>query len=226
VSASGRITVLVVDDQPVVRSGFRTILDAYDDIEVVAEAADGEDGVRQAQLHRPDVVMMDIRMPRLDGIAATRQLAGPDVAHPARVLILTTFDLDDYVYDALRAGASGFLLKDVSRDELAHAIRVVHAGDALIAPGITRRLIGEFARRPSMTAPAQERLATLTPREHEVLLGLARGSSNAEMATAMFVGEATIKTHVAHVLMKLDLRDRVQAVIFAYENGLVAPGAS
>lgn len=220
------ITVLVVDDQPVVRSGFRAILETYDDIHVIAEASDGIDAVSEARRLRPDVVMMDIRMPRLDGIAATRVLAGPDVTDPARVLVLTTFDLDEYVYEALRAGASGFLLKDVTRDELAHAIRVVHAGDALLAPGVTRRLIGEFARRPSLSEPARDRLATLTAREHEVLLMLARGCSNAEIATAMFVGEATVKTHVAHVLMKLDLRDRVQAVIYAYESGLVTPGAT
>jgi DNA-binding NarL/FixJ family response regulator len=218
------ISVLIVDDQPVVRAGFRTILDACDDIAVVGEAADGEEGTHLARSLRPDVVLMDIRMPRCDGITATRMIAGPDVAHPCRVLILTTFDLDEYVYESLRAGASGFLLKDASRDELSHAVRVLARGDALLAPGVTRRLVSEFVRRPRPDDGLRARLESLTPREHEVLLEIARGSSNAEIARDMYVGESTVKTHVAHVLMKLGLRDRVQAVILAYEHGLVTPG--
>jgi DNA-binding NarL/FixJ family response regulator len=218
------LTVLIVDDQPVVRTGFHTILDAYDDIQVVGEAADGEEGARLARTLRPDVVLMDIRMPRCDGITATRMIAGPDVPHPRKVLILTTFDLDEYVYESLRAGASGFLLKDATRDELSHAVRVVARGDALLAPGVTKRLVTEFVRRPRPDALLQRRLDSLTPREHEVLLQIARGSSNAEIARDMYVGESTVKTHVAHVLMKLGLRDRVQAVVLAYEQGLVTRG--
>ena len=218
------IRVLVVDDQPVVRAGFQTILDAQDDIEVVGEAADGIEAVEQAHRMRPDVVLMDVRMPNLDGIEATRRLAGPDVPEPVKVLILTTFDVDDYVYEALRAGASGFLLKDVSRHDLVAAVRVVAAGDALLAPPVTRRLIEEFARRPARDRPAPAELESLTAREREVLEHVARGRSNAEIAAALYVGEATVKSHVAHVLMKLALRDRVQAAIFAYEIGLVRPG--
>ncbi|MFN8036661.1 MAG: response regulator transcription factor [Acidimicrobiia bacterium] len=216
-------TVLVVDDQPIVRSGLATILDAYDDLEVIGEAADGAEAVRLARSLCPDVVVMDIRMPRLDGIAATRQLAGPDIAHPSRVLILTTFDLDEYVYEALRAGASGFLLKDVTRDELAYSVRVVAGGEALLAPRVTKRLITEFLQRPQPSARRAD-LDALTPREHEVLLHIARGKSNSEIATAMYLGESTVKTHVGHVLMKLALRDRVQAVILAYEQGLIQAG--
>lgn len=213
--------ILIVDDQPIVRSGFATILDSHDDLDVVGEAADGEEAVRQARALHPDVILMDIRMPRLDGISATRMLAGPDVAHPKRVLILTTFDLDEYVYEALRAGASGFLLKDTTRDELAHAVRVIASGNALLAPAVTKRLITEFVRRPQPDPTHLKGLDSLTPRELEVLVMLARGKSNAEIATSLYLGESTVKTHVGHVLMKLALRDRVQAVIFAYECGLV-----
>jgi DNA-binding NarL/FixJ family response regulator len=215
------IRVIVVDDQHVVRAGFQTILDTQPDIEVIGEAADGLAAIDIVQRLRPDVVLMDIRMPVLDGIEATRRLAGPDVADPVRVLVLTTFDLDDYVYEALRAGASGFLLKDATRDELLHAVRVVAAGDALLAPSVTRRLIAEFIDRPPVQRPDATRLDVLTQREREVLALIARGMSNAEIAAELIVGEATVKSHVAHVLMKLDLRDRIQAVILAHELGIV-----
>jgi DNA-binding NarL/FixJ family response regulator len=217
------VRVVVVDDQPVVRTGFRTILEASG-IEVVDEAGDGRQAVAVARRCRPDVVLMDIRMPVLDGIEATRQLAGPDVADPVRVLVLTTFDLDEHVYDALRAGASGFLLKDVGREELVAAVRVVAGGDALLAPSVTRRLLEEFARRPPVDRPPPASVEALTPREREVLALVARGRSNAEIAAELYVGEATVKSHVAHLLMKLGLRDRVHAVIHAYEVGLVRPG--
>jgi DNA-binding NarL/FixJ family response regulator len=215
------IRVLVVDDQHVVRAGFQTILDTQPDIEVIGEAANGLDAIEVVQRLRPDVVLMDIRMPVLDGIEATRRLAGPDVADPVRVLVLTTFDLDDYVYEALRAGASGFLLKDATRDELLNAVRVVAAGDALLAPSVTRRLIAEFIERPPARRPDPARLDALTQREREVLVLIARGMSNAEIAAELIVGDATVKSHVAHVLMKLQLRDRIQAVILAYELGIV-----
>jgi DNA-binding NarL/FixJ family response regulator len=218
------ITVLVADDQPVVRAGFETILAAQDDIDVVGEASDGLEAVQHATRLRPDVVLMDVRMPNLDGIEATRRIAGPGVADPLRVLILTTFDLDDYVYEALRAGASGFLLKDVNRHDLVAAVRTVAAGEALLAPTVTRRLIEEFARRPAPDRAPSPALDTLTGREREVLELVARGRSNAEIASELYVGEATVKSHVGHVLMKLGLRDRVQAVIYAYEVGVVVPG--
>ena len=223
-SADGRIGVLVVDDQGLVRAGFRMILEAQPDIEVVGEAADGLDAVAAARRLRPDVVLMDIRMPRLDGLEATRRLAGPGVADPVRVLMLTTFDLDEYVFEALRAGASGFLLKDLPREDLVAAVRVVAAGDALLAPQVTRRLIEEFARRPAPADPAPGALDALTARERETLGLLARGLSNAEMAAALYVSEHTVKTHVGNVLAKLGLRDRIHAVILAYEIGLVQPG--
>ncbi len=218
------IRVVVADDQAVVRAGFHAILDAQPDIEVVGEAATGKEAVAVARSTRPDVVLMDVRMPEMDGLEATRRLAGSGVAAPVAVLILTTFDLDDYVYEALRAGASGFLLKDVSRDELAAAIRVVAAGEALLAPAVTRRLVEEFARRPAADRRLAGALERLTPREREVLELVARGRTNSEVAAELYLGEATVKTHLAHLLTKLDLRDRVQAVIFAYEAGVIRPG--
>jgi DNA-binding NarL/FixJ family response regulator len=219
---AGALRVLVADDQELVRAGFRLILEASGFI-VVGEAPDGAAAVELAALHRPDVVLMDIRMPVLDGIAATRQLTASGAAAP-KVVILTTFDLDDYVYEALRAGASGFLLKDAPRADLIAAVRVAAAGDALLAPSVTRRLIEAFAARPPETLPSPSRLASLTPRERDILLLLARGRTNLEIAANLVVSEATVKTHVAHLLAKLGLRDRVQAVILAYETGAVTPG--
>ncbi|MGH3020272.1 MAG: response regulator [Gaiellaceae bacterium] len=214
------IKVLIADDQALVRTGFRKILESEHDLEVVGEAGDGGEAVEAALLLRPDVVLMDIRMPRLDGLEATRRLAGK-----TRVLVLTTFDVNEYVYEALRAGASGFLLKDAPADQLVTAIRVVAAGDALLAPSITRRLIEEFARRPpSIARPAE--LEALSPRELDVLRLVARGLSNAEIASELYVGDATVKTHVSRILQKLSLRDRVQAVVLAYESGLLQPGES
>jgi DNA-binding NarL/FixJ family response regulator len=218
------IRVLVVDDQELVRSGLRMIVDAQPDLEVVAEAADGREGIEACRC-RPDVVLMDIRMPNLDGVEATRRIAGPDVpvADRARVLILTTFDLDEYVVDALRAGASGFMIKDAPPADLARAIRVVAAGDAMLAPSVTRRLIGTFVGR-GQTLASRAVLDQLTERELEVLKLLARGLSNAQIAEELVLGEATIKTHVARVLDKLELQNRVQAAILAYETGLVELG--
>jgi len=217
---SETIRVLIADDQALMRTGFRMILDAQADIEVVGEAIDGADAIRRFEKLEPDVVVMDVRMPTMDGIEATRRLSA--LERPARVLILTTFDLDEYVYEALRAGASGFLLKDRPPEELVAAVRVIAAGEALLAPTVTRRLIEEFARR----APAAKRteLDQLTEREREVLVLMARGLSNAEIAKALFVAETTVKTHVGRVLHKLGLRDRAQAVVLAYESGLVQPG--
>jgi DNA-binding NarL/FixJ family response regulator len=219
------VRVVVADDQELVRSGFAMIVDAQPDLVVVGEAADGEEAVTVARREHADVVLMDVRMPRVDGIEATRRLAGADVADPVKVVILTTFDLDEYVFEALRAGASGFLLKDVRREDLVHAVRVVAAGEALLAPAVTRRLIEDFARRPAASRPpaAAAELDRLTPREREVLELLGRGRNNAEIGAELYVGEATVKTHVGRVLMKLALRDRVQAVIYAYEAGLVGP---
>jgi DNA-binding NarL/FixJ family response regulator/class 3 adenylate cyclase len=218
------IRVLIVDDQALVRAGFRMILDAEEDIEVAAEAADGRAAIEEARRVRPNVVLMDVRMPEMDGIEATRILLGEDGAE-TKVVMLTTFDMDEYVYEALRAGASGFLLKDVPPEQLVEGIRAVASGDALLAPSITRRVIEEFVSRPPGTprAPPPE-LQELTPRESEVLTFMARGQSNAEIANTLVVSETTVKTHVAHVLTKLGLRDRVQAVVFAYESGLVEPG--
>ncbi|HXS66623.1 MAG TPA: response regulator transcription factor [Streptosporangiaceae bacterium] len=216
------IRVLVVDDQELVRAGFAVILEATDGITVVGEAGDGAAAVAQAAEHKPDVVLMDIRMPGMDGLEAARLITA--TVDPPKIVMLTTFDLDDYVYEALRSGASGFLLKDSPRGDLVAAIRAAAAGDALLAPSVTRRLIEAFARRPARTTPSPSRLAALTARERDVLLLLARGLSNAEIATALFVSEATIKTHVGNLLAKLGLRDRVQAVIMAYETGIVVPG--
>ena len=218
------IRVLVVDDQALVRAGLGVILGAQDDIKVVGEAADGLEAVEAAGRLRPDLVLMDIRMPRLDGLEATRRMLAGGPAGAPRVMILTTFDTDEHVFESLRAGASGFLLKDAPREQLVEAVRTVAAGEALLAPSVTRRLIEEFSRRPVRDGRFAASLASLTAREREVLDALARGLSNAEMAEALFVGEATVKSHVAHVLMKLGLRDRVQAVIFAYEAGIVTPG--
>jgi DNA-binding NarL/FixJ family response regulator len=220
------IRVLIVDDQALVRAGFRMILDTQPDIEVIGEAADGHEAVRLAQHHLPDVVLMDIRMPNLDGIAATRLLAGPGAARQTRVIILTTYDLDQYVFDALGAGASGFLLKDVLPEDVVEAVRVVAAGDALLAPRITGKLIAEFAHRYRPARPDARPLGLLTPRELEVLELVARGRSNAEIAQTLCLSENTVKTHMTHMLDKLTLRDRVQAVIYAYETGLVEPGAA
>ena len=218
------VRIVIVDDQALVRAGFRMILEAEEDIEVVGEAADGREAVAEVQRLRPDIVLMDVRMPEVDGIEATRRLLGSDGVS-AKVVMLTTFDMDEYVYEALRAGASGFLLKDVPPEQLVDGIRAVASGDALLAPSVTRRVIEEFVRRPPesvrTTPPA---LGELTTREVEVLKLMARGLSNAEIAKDLVVSETTVKTHVAHVLMKLGLRDRVQAVVFAYESGLVQPG--
>jgi len=216
------IRVVVVDDQELVRSGFCVILDAADGITVVGEAGNGEAAVSAVADHHPDVVLMDIRMPGMDGLEATRLITRGQSA--PKVVMLTTFDLDDYVYEALRAGASGFLLKDAPRGDLIASVRVAAAGDALLAPSVTRRLIEAFARRPPETSPSPARLRSLTARERDVLLLIARGRSNAEIALALFVSEATVKTHVGNVLAKLGLRDRVQVAILAYETGLVVPG--
>jgi DNA-binding NarL/FixJ family response regulator len=216
------IRVLIADDQVLVRGGFRMILEAQKDIEVVAEAGDGLEAVERARETEPDVVLMDIRMPELDGLEATRRLLADDGR--SRVLILTTFDADEYVYEAMKAGASGFMLKDVKPEQLAEAVRVVAAGEALLAPAITRRLIEQFVHRPPPGSRKPAELADVTERELEVLRLVARGLSNAEIASSLSVSEATVKTHVTHILTKLNLRDRVQAVVLAYESGLVQPG--
>ena len=220
------IKVLLADDQAMVREGFAAVLAAQPDMWVVGGAADGEEAVVAARRYHPDVVLMDIRMPRLDGLAATRQvLAVPPDAHRPRVLMLTTFDLDEYVFDALRAGASGFLLKDAPAAELVAAVRVVAAGEALLAPSVTRRLIEDYATRarPALVRPAA--LDSLTPRELDVLRLVAKGLSNAEIAGQLVVAEQTVKTHLGRIFTKLDLRDRAQAVVVAYESGLVTPGS-
>ena len=221
---SDPVRVVVADDQALVRTGFRMILTA-DGIDVVAEAATGAEAIDAVRRTRPDVVLMDIRMPVLDGLEATRRILAADTEAP-RILMLTTFDVDEYVYAALAAGASGFLLKDVAPEQLTAAVRLVRSGDALLAPSITRRLVERFARGGQETSAVHRDLASLTPREREVLQLLARGLSNAEPAAAFQLSEATVKTHVARILGKLQLRDRVQAVVVAYETGLVAPGES
>ncbi len=217
------IRVAVVDDQALMRTGFRMILESAG-IDVVAEAENGREGVEIVRRHRPDVVLMDIRMPELDGVAATEQLMADDGLE-SRILILTTFDLDEYVFAALRAGAAGFLLKDTPPEALIEAVQVIAGGEALLAPSITKRLISEFANGATVGSPDDTPgFADLTERETEVLVAMARGLSNAEIAESLFVGETTVKTHVGRVLMKLGVRDRVQAVVAAYESGLVTPG--
>jgi DNA-binding NarL/FixJ family response regulator len=225
-AASGTTTrCLIADDQAMVREGFAAVLAAQPDLLVVGQASDGADAVSQAQQLDPDVVLMDVRMPLMDGLQATRQiLAAARGPHPPRVLMLTTFDLDDYVYEALRAGASGFLLKDATAAELIHAVRVVAAGDALLAPSVTRRLIADFARRPRAGTPVPATLGALTHRETEVLRLIARGLSNAEISDMLVIAEQTTKSHIGRILAKLGLRDRAQAVVLAYESGLVSPG--
>ncbi|MBF9071999.1 response regulator [Streptacidiphilus fuscans] len=219
------IRVMIADDQMMVRQGFSVLLNLEPDIEVVGQAVDGNDAVAKVAELRPDVVLMDIRMPGLGGIEATRRIVGPPSESSVKVLILTTFDLDEYVYEALRAGASGFLLKEASASELAQAVRVVAAGDALLAPNITKRLISEFTRMPGAPRqPTGERIGELTERETEVLSLIAQGLSNAEIAANLVVAEQTVKTHVSRILVKLGLRDRTQAAVFAYESGLVRPG--
>jgi DNA-binding NarL/FixJ family response regulator len=228
VTASDRsIRVLVCEDQALVRAGYVTIFGAQPDIEVVGEAANGHEAVDAALRLRPDVVVMDIRMPLLDGIGATRRIAGPDVGHPMRVLVVTTFNVDEYVYEALRAGASGFLLKDAPPAELVSGVRTIAAGESLLAPAVTRELIGRFAGRLRPAASTRQGplapLVTLTPRELDVLRLIAAGMSNAEIAVELVIAAETVKTHVSRILTKLDLRDRVQAVVLAYRTGLVSP---
>jgi DNA-binding NarL/FixJ family response regulator len=220
--------VLIADDQALVRAGFKMILEAEPEIEVVGEAVDGQEAVEMIRELRPDVALMDIRMPRLNGLEATREVVNNSSAseHPTRVLMLTTFDLNEYVYEALRAGASGFLLKDVPADQLVAGIHVVAQGEALLAPSITRRLIEEFASHAPIDRTPPKELGELTPRELEVFKLVARGMSNAEIAAELIVSETTVKTHVARILMKLHLRDRVQAVVYAYESGVSQPGAT
>lgn len=219
------IRLLIVDDQELVRIGFGLFLQTQDGLEVVGEAPDGQQALARARELRPDVILMDIRMPIMDGIEATARLRDLKLDPPPRVLVLTTFDLDEYVYGALRAGAAGFLLKDAPRERLVEAIHVIHAGEALLSPSITRRLIEDYARRTDPIQPPDALLRELTPREREVLILVARGLSNNEIAQRLIVTEATVKSHVGNVLMKLGLRDRVQAVVLAYENGIVTAGA-
>jgi DNA-binding NarL/FixJ family response regulator len=219
------VSVLVVDDQAMVRAGFSAILDAQSDIRVLGQAADGAEAIAEARSLRPDVVLMDVRMPNVNGIEATRELVNPSKGEPhvPRVLVLTTFDADDYVYDALAAGASGFLLKDALPDELVQAVRVVAAGDALLAPSVTKRLLERFASQRPAAPRKAESLRSLTEREREILVLIGRGRSNTEIAAELFIGEQTVKTHASRIFMKLGVRDRVQAVILAYDAGLVEP---
>jgi DNA-binding NarL/FixJ family response regulator len=219
------IGVLVADDQAMVRAGLAALLDAEPDIAVLAQAADGAEAIALARAHRPDVVLMDVRMPGVDGLAAARTLLADGAAHRPRVVVLTTFDLDDYVYEALRAGVSGFLLKDAPPDKLAEAVRVAAAGDALLAPSVTRRMIARFAARRPAGGREVRRLAALTARERDVLRLIARGMSNAEVAAALVIAEETVKSHVGRLFAKLGVRDRAQAVVFAYESGLVEAGS-
>jgi DNA-binding NarL/FixJ family response regulator len=219
------IRVLLADDQALVRSGFRLILERDEEIDVVGEAENGDDAVALGRDLRPDVVLMDVRMPGTDGIAATGRLLG-DPTFPGRVLMLTTFDLDEYVYEAIRAGASGFLLKDVLPTDLLHAVHLVHRGDALLAPSLTRRMLDEYVARPRVTDGGSTPFAELTERELDVTRAIARGLSNAEIGKELFLSEATVKTHVTRVLTKLGVRDRVQVVVTAYESGLIQPGAT
>lgn len=218
------IRVLLADDQALVRAGFGALLDSADDIEVVGEAADGEEAVRLARAERPDVILMDIRMPGMDGLAATERILAEPALERTRVVILTTFDLDEYIFDALRAGASGFLVKDTEPRDLLQAVRVVHEGEALLSPGITRRLIADFASRPSKTPVSSTRLNGLTVREREVLALVGRGLSNDEIARELVLSPATAKTHVSRTMVKLGVRDRAQLVVLAYETALVVPG--
>jgi DNA-binding NarL/FixJ family response regulator len=218
-------TILLVDDQELLRMGFRMVLDAQADLEVVGEAGDGAEGVALARSLDPDVILMDVRMPQLDGVQATRELIAG--GSRARIIILTTFDLDEYAHAAIRGGASGFLLKDAPPADLLSAIRAVASGDSVVAPSTTRRLLATIAGQlPGVERPADPRLASLTPREHELLLAVARGQSNAEIAEQLVLSEATVKTHVGRILAKLQLRDRVQVVVYAYDQGLVAPAVS
>jgi DNA-binding NarL/FixJ family response regulator len=223
-TAPGPVRVLVVDDQELVRTGFCVILEGADGITVVAEAANGAEAVRAAAEHQPDVILMDVRMPEMDGLQATRQITGGSRTAGPKVVMLTTFDIDEYVYEALRAGASGFLLKDAPKHDLIAAVKNAAAGNALLAPSVTIRLIDAFARQPAHAQPAPSRLASLTVREHDILLRLARGLTNAEIAADLIISDATVKSHVGNLLAKLGLRDRVQAVILAYETGIVQPG--
>jgi DNA-binding NarL/FixJ family response regulator len=220
------IRLLLVDDQAMVRQGFGALLNAQDGMLVVGEAVNGEDAVRTSRALRPDVVLMDVRMPVMDGLAATRRLMNPPSStdHRPRVLMLTTFDLDDYVYESLRAGASGFLLKDATADDLVAAVRIIASGEALLAPTVTRRLIEQFARQPRRDQARPDQLASLTARELEVAKLIARGLSNGEIAETLVLAEQTVKTHVGRILTKLDLRDRAQVVVAAYESGLITPG--
>ena len=219
------VSVLLVDDQAMVRTGFRMILEASGEIDVVGEAGDGAEAITQARSLAPDVVLMDIQMPNLDGLEATRMITKPGAQTGPKVMILTTFERDDYIFDALRAGASGFLLKNAPPEELVDAVRTVAEGNALLSPSVTKRIVTEFATRPAAEMSRADELDALTERELEVLREVATGATNAEIAERLFVGEATVKTHVSNLLTKLSCRDRVQLVVFAYESGLVAPGA-